>query len=132
MTVVETKAMTDEQPILAETDGHVGIIRLNRPKVLNALNPELMEQLAAQLEAYDRDDDVYVIVLTGNDRAFAAGADIADMADRSMLEILTSSILPSMAQRYVLAPGFAQPIRHSSWLYSLAAVPGVKMLGTQS
>jgi enoyl-CoA hydratase len=87
MTVVETKTMTDDQLILVETDGHVGIIRLNRPKVLNALNPELMEQLAAQLEAFDRDDDVYVIVLTGNERAFAAGADIADMADRSMIEM---------------------------------------------
>jgi enoyl-CoA hydratase len=87
MNGVETKPMTDQQLILAETDDHVGIIRLNRPKVLNALSPELMEQLAAQLEAYDRDDDVHVIVLTGSERAFAAGADIADMADRSMIEM---------------------------------------------
>ena len=46
MTTVETKPMADEQLILAETDGPVGIVRLNRPKVLNALNPELMTQLA--------------------------------------------------------------------------------------
>ena len=87
MNVIESKPMTDEQLILVETDGPVGIVRLNRPKVLNALNPELMEQLAEQLEAFDRDDAIHVIVLTGSDRAFAAGADIGDMADRSMIEM---------------------------------------------
>ena len=84
---IETKIMTDEQLILSETDGAVGLIRLNRPKVLNALNPQLMKQLAEQMEAFDRDDAVHVIVLAGNERAFAAGADIGDMAERSMLEM---------------------------------------------
>ncbi len=84
---LETRPMTDEQLILAETDGSVGIIRLNRPKVLNALNPQLMKQLAEQMEAFDLDDAVNVIVLAGNERAFAAGADIGDMAERSMLEM---------------------------------------------
>ncbi|MHC4129373.1 MAG: enoyl-CoA hydratase-related protein [Planctomycetota bacterium] len=87
MNVIESKPMTDEQLILVETDGPVGIVRLNRPKVLNALNPELMEQLADQLEAFDRDDGINVIVLAGSDRAFAAGADIADMAERSMIDM---------------------------------------------
>ena len=84
---LETKPMSDEQLILAETDGHLGIVRLNRPKVLNALNPALMKQLAEQLEAFDRDDGVRVIVLAGSERAWAAGADIGDMAERSMLEM---------------------------------------------
>ena len=84
---IETKIMTDEQLILSETDGAVGLIRLNRPKVLNALNPQLMTQLAAQLEAFDADDGIHVIVLAGSERAFAAGADIGDMAERSMLEM---------------------------------------------
>ena len=88
-TVVETKIMADEQLILAETDGPVGIVRLNRPKVLNALNPALMTQLAEQMEAFDRDDDIIVIVLAGSERAWAAGADIGDMAERSMLEMYT-------------------------------------------
>ncbi len=79
--------MTHEQLILSETDGPVGIVRLNRPKVLNALNPELMAQLAGQLEAFDRDDAIRVIVLAGSERAWAAGADIGDMAERSMLEM---------------------------------------------
>ncbi|MHC4108229.1 MAG: enoyl-CoA hydratase-related protein [Planctomycetota bacterium] len=79
--------MTSEALILSETDGPVGIVRLNRPKVLNALNPELMKQLAEQLEAFDADEHVHVIVLTGHERAWAAGADIGDMAERSMLEM---------------------------------------------
>lgn len=87
--ILETKPMTSEQLILAETDGAVGIITLNRPKVLNALNPELMHQLAEQMEAFDRDESIYVIVLAGSERAFAAGADIGDMADRSTIEMYT-------------------------------------------
>jgi len=73
--------------ILTETEGAVGIARLNRPEVLNALNPELMTQLAAQFEAWDADESVHVILLTGSDRAFAAGADVADMAERSTVEM---------------------------------------------
>ncbi len=87
MTTVETKPMAQEQLILAETDGPVGIIRLNRPKVLNALNPELMTMLAGQMETFDHDDAIHVILLAGSERAWAAGADIGDMAERSMLEM---------------------------------------------
>ncbi len=85
--VIETKPMADEQLILAETDGQLGIVRLNRPKVLNALNPAIMKQLAEQMETFDGDDGVRVIVLAGSERAWAAGADIGDMAERSMLEM---------------------------------------------
>ena len=73
--------MSDEPILLTERDGHVAIVRINRPKVLNALNLELMEQLAELMEQFDADDDVRVVVLAGNDRAFAAGADIGDMAE---------------------------------------------------
>ncbi len=79
--------MSSEQLILGETDGHVGIVRLNRPKVLNALNPELIGQLANQLEEWDKDPNIHVMLITGNEKAFAAGADIGDMADRSLLEM---------------------------------------------
>ncbi|MHC4428091.1 MAG: enoyl-CoA hydratase-related protein [Planctomycetota bacterium] len=79
--------MSQDALILAETDGSVGIIRINRPKVLNALNPELMTQLAVQMEAFDADESIHVIVLAGSERAWAAGADIGDMAERSMLEM---------------------------------------------
>jgi enoyl-CoA hydratase len=86
-TDVEAKPATAERLILTETDGHVGIIRLNRPKVLNALNPPLMEQLMLQVEEWDRDPAIYVILLTGSERAFAAGADIGDMAEKSTIEM---------------------------------------------
>jgi len=75
-----------EECIRTERDGHVGVVRLNRPKQLNALNLELMELLASALEAFDADDGVRVIVLAGNERAFAAGADIKDMADATVVD----------------------------------------------
>lgn len=59
------------------------LIELNRPKALNALNPQLMEELHQALQDLDRDESVRVIVLTGNDQAFAAGADIKQMADKN-------------------------------------------------
>jgi enoyl-CoA hydratase len=65
--------------ILKETRGRVGLITLNRPKQLNALSPELMQALAAALYAFDADDGVGAIVITGSEKAFAAGADIAVM-----------------------------------------------------
>jgi enoyl-CoA hydratase len=87
MTSIESKPLTREPLIIAETDGQVGIIRLNRPKVLNALNPELMGMLAEQMEAFDRDAAVAVILLAGSERAWAAGADIGDMAECSMVQM---------------------------------------------
>jgi enoyl-CoA hydratase len=76
-----------EPLIITETDGRVGIVRFNRPKVLNALNPELIGQVADQLEAWDADPAIACILLTGGERAFAAGADIGDMASRSAIEM---------------------------------------------
>ncbi len=73
--------------ILASTDGAVAIATLNRPDVLNALSIELMDDLIARLEAWDRDDAVRVIVIAGSDRAFAAGADIGDMAEASATDM---------------------------------------------
>jgi len=73
--------------ILFGTQGHVGIATLNRPKVLNALSVELMDELIAQLETWDRDAAVRVMVIAGSERAFAAGADIGDMADASMIDM---------------------------------------------
>jgi len=73
--------------ILTEIDGHVGIIRLNRPKVLNALNPELMSMLATEAEAYDKDPNIYVILIAGSERAWAAGADIGDMTEQSAISM---------------------------------------------
>ena len=67
--------------ILIEVKGRVALITLNRPKQLNALNPTLMQELGAALYAFDADDNVGAIVITGNEKAFAAGADIGAMKD---------------------------------------------------
>ena len=69
------------QCILTETQGRVARITLNRPKQLNALSPTLMQELGAALLGFDADDGVGAIVITGNDKAFAAGADIGAMKD---------------------------------------------------
>ncbi len=69
--------------IIVETHGPVGLIRLNRPTALNALCDQLMEELGAQLLAFDADPAIGAIVLTGSERAFAAGADIKEMRERS-------------------------------------------------
>lgn len=66
----------------------VGIIELYRPKVLNALNIPLMTELVAELERMERDNSIRVIVLTGNERAFAAGADIQEMAEQDAISML--------------------------------------------
>jgi enoyl-CoA hydratase len=77
----------DEQHLLHEVDGNVAIIRINRPKVLNALSLPLMADLATLLEQYDADDSIHVILLSGSQRAWAAGADIGDMATASSDEM---------------------------------------------
>jgi enoyl-CoA hydratase len=75
--------MPDFQNIIVETHGRVGLIRLNRPTALNALCDALMDELGSQLLAWDEDPTIGAIVLTGNEKAFAAGADIKEMKDRT-------------------------------------------------
>ena len=74
--------------VLSETRGPVGIVRINRPEVRNALNHQTIAELVDALEAFDRDDAIRCMVLTGDDRAFAAGADITQMADASAVDVL--------------------------------------------
>ncbi|ADU51521.1 short chain enoyl-CoA hydratase [Thermaerobacter marianensis DSM 12885] len=81
------------QYLLVEADGPVGIVRLNRPKVLNALCRALIEELADALGAFDRDPAIRCMVLTGNERAFAAGADIAEMAGKGLAEVTGDDLL---------------------------------------
>ncbi|WP_420994326.1 enoyl-CoA hydratase [Cupriavidus sp. 30B13] len=72
--------------ILVETRGRVGLVTLNRPKALNALNDALMDELGAALAAFDADEAIGSIVITGSERAFAAGADIGMMAKYSYMD----------------------------------------------
>ncbi len=73
----------DDAVVLTETRGHVGLITLNRPKQLNALNDALMDALGDALKAFDADPAIGCMVVTGSDKAFAAGADITAMAKKT-------------------------------------------------
>jgi enoyl-CoA hydratase len=75
------------ETIIVERRGRVGIVRLNRPQALNALNATLKNELLDAVEAFDSDADIGCILLTGSDKAFAAGADIKEMADKSYIDI---------------------------------------------
>jgi enoyl-CoA hydratase len=81
------------EAIKTEQKGRVGLITLNRPKQLNALNPQLMQELGQALQAYDRDDGIGAIVITGNEKAFAAGADISVMKDYSYMDAYLSDYI---------------------------------------
>ncbi len=72
--------------ILVETRGRVGVIRLNRPQALNALNAKLKAELGAAIDAFEADDNIGCMLITGSEKAFAAGADIKEMADKSFID----------------------------------------------
>lgn len=80
-------------PILISRNGRVGLITLNRPAQLNALNDELMDALGRELKTFDSDSEIGAIVITGNEKAFAAGADIAVMADWTYMDVYQSGFI---------------------------------------
>ena len=82
-----------ESLILIETRGRVGLLTLNRPKALNALNDALMDELGAALLAFDADENIGCIVITGSEKAFAAGADIGAMKDWSYMDVYKSEYI---------------------------------------
>ncbi len=81
------------EAILVEEHARVGVIRLNRPKALNALNNQLMDELGAALMAFEANDQLGCIILTGSDKAFAAGADIGAMAGYSYMDVFKSDYI---------------------------------------
>lgn len=81
-----------DRTVLVEVDGRVGILTLNRPKALNALNTELMHELVGAAQQLDADPGIGAIVITGSERAFAAGADIKEMADKSFSDVLSEQL----------------------------------------
>src|SRR5258706_6198683 len=83
------------QNILTETKGRVGVIRLNRPQRMNALNDALAAELAAALTAFDADPGIGAMVITGNDKAFAAGADIGAMAEWGYQKVFGDNYITS-------------------------------------
>ena len=87
--------MNDFQLILTETRDRVGLITLNRPKAYNALNYQLLTELSQALKGFDGDKEIGSMVITGNQKAFAAGADITNMVDCSTDEIRKSPFIPA-------------------------------------
>ncbi len=79
--------------VLTETRGRVGLVTLNRPKAMNALNNQLVRELMDALEAFDKDDNIGAMVVTGNEKAFAAGADIKEMSDKSLQQMMDNDLV---------------------------------------
>ncbi|AXC51098.1 enoyl-CoA hydratase [Paracoccus suum] len=80
------------ETIIVETEDHIATVRLNRPEALNALNGVLLGELSAALQALDADPEVRCIILTGSDKAFAAGADIREMAEKTYADVYLTDL----------------------------------------
>ena len=76
------------ETVVIETRGRVGLITFNRPQVMNALNNQLLREAMDALEAFDKNDTIGAMVITGNEKAFAAGADIKEMANKSIQQMI--------------------------------------------
>ena len=75
------------QTLIVEIDDHVCLIRINRPEAMNALNTEVIEELGQAIKSADENEKVRVIVLTGSEKAFAAGVDITEMAEKTFTDM---------------------------------------------
>jgi enoyl-CoA hydratase len=96
------------EEIIVERRERVGLITLNRPKQLNALNLQLASEVMATLKAFDADDRIGAVVITGSPRAFAAGADIEEMAGKTLVELLSNDIFADWDQmRFIQKPVIA-------------------------
>ncbi|ORE94437.1 enoyl-CoA hydratase [Acuticoccus yangtzensis] len=85
--------MASYETILTETDGAVGIVTLNRPKALNALSAQLIDELIDALSAFDADPAIGAMIITGSDKAFAAGADITEMQTKTFADVYGEDFL---------------------------------------
>ena len=87
------------ETIIVEIEDYVALVRLNRPEALNALNAKLLGELSEAMAALDANDKVRCIVLTGSEKAFAAGADIKEMADKSFVDVFTEDLFAQDSDR---------------------------------
>jgi enoyl-CoA hydratase len=110
--------MTAYENIIVETHGGVGLIRLNRPKALNALSAGLFADLNKALDAFEADDAIGAIVITGNEKAFAAGLDIKEIATRDFVNVYMEDLITKTWQRI---PACRKPV--------IAAVAGYALGG---
>src|SRR6202012_1017710 len=86
--------MTAFEHIIVESKGAVGIVRLNRPKMLNALSFGVFREIAAAIDDLEADDKIGCILITGSEKAFAAGADIKEMQPKSFIDMFSSDFTP--------------------------------------
>lgn len=98
--------MKEYKNILTEIKGRVGVVTLNRPKAYNALNYQLLSELMDALTSFDNDMSIGAMVITGNEKTFAAGADISDMVDASPEEMKDSPFIPA----FDLIRGIKKPV----------------------
>jgi len=85
--------VSEFETVLTERRGRVGLVTLNRPKALNALNSQVLADISGALAAFDIDPEIGSIVITGSDRAFAAGADIKEMSDKTFMDVYLTDML---------------------------------------
>jgi enoyl-CoA hydratase len=91
------------ETLIVEIEDYVSLIRLNRPDAMNALNSTLMRELAAAVTAAEQNDRVRCIVITGSEKAFAAGADVKEMADKSFIDVYFDDLFGPEARTIALA-----------------------------
>jgi len=89
------------ETINVEVDDHVALIKLNRPEALNALNTQLLSELCEALEEADTNDKVRCIIVTGSEKAFAAGADIKEMSSKSYVDVFTENLFADASDRII-------------------------------
>lgn len=106
--------------ILVEVEAPIATVTLNRPKVLNALSPDLIREVSVALSEFEADENVRAVVLTGGPKVFAAGADISDMADRTSVDQLRRD----QTGRWAVIAAFTKPL--------VAAVNGYALGGDAS
>lgn len=106
------------ETIIVDVEDDVALIRLNRPDALNAINSKVVEELALALAAADANDKVRAVVLTGSDKAFAAGADIREMSDKTFVEMFTADFFGPLNEAFLK---FRKPV--------IAAVSGYALGG---
>ena len=87
--------------IITETRGNVGLITINRPKVLNALSSDVMDELGSAIDGFEQDTQIGAIVITGNEKAFAAGADISQMKDNTFADAFMGNFISRNWERVV-------------------------------
>ena len=89
------------ETLIVEVENHVALIRLNRPDALNALNTQLLGELADALKSTEENDKVRCVVITGSEKAFAAGADIKEMAEKTFVEVFMSNLFGRETEQFL-------------------------------